>query len=223
MAVGSAVSPSERACRARVRCLRGCEPLAVGMRIGTRVSRYATSFRPFGQDAEIEFRGWRGCQRCSRQAGISHPKKLFDEGKADLPVVFVRNRLCLLARPGLAVDMAKPLGRCLDPANKVATWTPKMIRPGDYAWALFAKVNALRPGARAALEAKALMLVGARKNSAGAASGPQRRCPAQGRGPRQSTSSCPTARAAMPPPTSYRASRCSRCPTQLAIMPQTMA
>ena len=95
-------------------------------------------------------------------ADFGHPKKLFDEGKADPPVVFVRNRLCLLARPGLAVDMADPLAAMLDPANKLGTSTPKNDPSGDYAWALFAKADALRPGARAALEAKALCWWGAK-------------------------------------------------------------
>ncbi len=48
----------------------------------------------------------------------------------------------------------------LDPAVKLGTSTPKADPSGDYAWALFRKADALRPGAYAALDAKALKLTG---------------------------------------------------------------
>ncbi len=48
----------------------------------------------------------------------------------------------------------------LDPAVRVGTSTPKADPSGDYAFALFAKAEALKPGAKAALEAKALQLTG---------------------------------------------------------------
>jgi ABC-type molybdate transport system substrate-binding protein len=48
----------------------------------------------------------------------------------------------------------------LDPATRLATSTPHADPGGDYAWAVFARAEALHPGAKSALEAKALMLVG---------------------------------------------------------------
>ena len=48
----------------------------------------------------------------------------------------------------------------LDPAVRVGTSTPKADPSGDYAFALFAKAEAFKPGARAALEGKALQLTG---------------------------------------------------------------
>ena len=48
----------------------------------------------------------------------------------------------------------------LDPKIRVATSTPGADPGGDYAWAVFTRAEALHPGAKAALEAKALKLVG---------------------------------------------------------------
>jgi len=94
-------------------------------------------------------------------ASLEHAARLEQAGRTAAPaVVFVRNRLCAIARPGLAADAATLLDRMLDPAVRLGTSTPRADPSGDYAWALFARAEALRPGARAALEAKALQLVG---------------------------------------------------------------
>jgi molybdate transport system substrate-binding protein len=65
------------------------------------------------------------------------------------------------ARPGLALTSATLLSAMLDPAVKLGTSTPKADPSGDYAWAMFAKADAVTPGSRAKLEAKALQLMGA--------------------------------------------------------------
>jgi hypothetical protein len=52
------------------------------------------------------------------------------------------------------------LDRLLDPGVRLATSTPGADPAGDYAWAVFARADALRAGARAALEAKAKQLFG---------------------------------------------------------------
>jgi len=75
-------------------------------------------------------------------------------------VLFARNRLCALVKPGLKVDSANLLDRMLDPAIKLATSTPKADPSGDYALEVFAKAESIRPGARAALEKKAAQLTG---------------------------------------------------------------
>jgi ABC-type molybdate transport system substrate-binding protein len=94
-------------------------------------------------------------------ASLEHATTLERSGKAVAPaVVFVRNRLCLVTRPGVAVPAAGILAMLLDPAIKVGTSTPRADPSGDYAWALFRRADALQPGARPALEAKALQLVG---------------------------------------------------------------
>jgi len=93
-------------------------------------------------------------------ADMDHPGRLEKQGKA-MPVrLFARNRLCALAAPQAAVTTETLLARMLDPAVKLGISTPKADPSGDYAWALFAKADAVQPGARAKLEAKALKLTG---------------------------------------------------------------
>jgi ABC-type molybdate transport system substrate-binding protein len=75
-------------------------------------------------------------------------------------VLFARNGLCALVRPGLAVDQKNLLDRMLDPGIKLGTSTPKSDPSGDYAWEVFRKAEALRPGAFATLSSKALQLMG---------------------------------------------------------------
>ncbi len=94
-------------------------------------------------------------------ADLGHPKKLADAGLADGKVaVFARNQLCALAKDGLRLTPATLLDTMLDPAVRVGTSTPKADPSGDYAFALFAKAETFKPGARAALEGKALQLTG---------------------------------------------------------------
>ena len=94
-------------------------------------------------------------------ANMAHPESLAAAGKASSVVLFARNRLCALVRPGLAVTPATLLEQMLRPHVKVGTSTPKADPSGDYAFEVFGKAEALQAGARAALEAKALKLSGA--------------------------------------------------------------
>jgi ABC-type molybdate transport system substrate-binding protein len=91
---------------------------------------------------------------------MEHPGTLSKAGKAGPVRRFARNRLCALAAPGLKVDTATLLERMLDPAVKLGTSTPKADPSGDYAFALFARADRVRPGAKAILEKKALKLTG---------------------------------------------------------------
>ena len=93
-------------------------------------------------------------------ANMEHPQALAHAGRAGPARAFARNRLCALARPELDVDSDTLLERMLDPAVKLGTSTPKADPSGDYAFELFAKADALRHGARATLERKALKLTG---------------------------------------------------------------
>jgi molybdate transport system substrate-binding protein len=93
-------------------------------------------------------------------ANMEHPQALAATNRSGPVVLFARNRLCALARAGLAVTPADLLDRMLDPQIKLATSTPKADPSGDYAFEVFRKAEALRPGARAALEKKALQLTG---------------------------------------------------------------
>jgi molybdate transport system substrate-binding protein len=93
-------------------------------------------------------------------ADMGNPQKLALEGKAGPVVLFARNRLCAIARPGFALSTDTLLTVMLDPKTKLGTSTPKADPSGDYAWEVFRKADAVKPGDRAALEAKALQLTG---------------------------------------------------------------
>jgi ABC-type molybdate transport system substrate-binding protein len=60
----------------------------------------------------------------------------------------------------LDVTSASVVERMLDPATKLGTSTPKVDPSGDYAWAVFRKVDQLQPGSFAKLDQKALKLIG---------------------------------------------------------------
>ena len=94
-------------------------------------------------------------------ANMEHPKSLHDAGKSGGVTMFARNRLCALVRPGLNVSSESLLTTLLDPQIKVGTSTPKADPSGDYAFDVFARAEKLKPGAKGALEAKAIKLTGA--------------------------------------------------------------
>ena len=98
-------------------------------------------------------------------ANMEHPKALHDAGKSAAVVLFARNRLCALVKPGLPVDSAGILTRMLDANVKLGISTPKADPSGDYAIDVFRKADALKPGAQAALESKALQLTGAKDSA----------------------------------------------------------
>jgi len=93
-------------------------------------------------------------------ANMAHPQKLTAAGKSTATVVFARNRICVAARPDVALTSANLLQKLLDPQVKIGTSTPRADPGGDYAWALFDKADTVRPGAGATLKAKAQQLVG---------------------------------------------------------------
>jgi molybdenum ABC transporter molybdate-binding protein len=93
-------------------------------------------------------------------ANMEHPQALANAKKSGPVVLFARNRLCALVRPGLAVESATLLDRMLHAGVKLGTSTPRADPSGDYAWEVFRKADKLRPGAFATLETKALQLTG---------------------------------------------------------------
>ena len=93
-------------------------------------------------------------------ANLEHPQALAGMKRSGAVVLFARNKLCALARPGLTVTPASILDLMLDPQVKLATSTPKADPSGDYAWEMFRKAESTKPGALAVLSKKALQLVG---------------------------------------------------------------
>jgi molybdenum ABC transporter molybdate-binding protein len=93
-------------------------------------------------------------------ADFGNPRALAQAGLTGPVVLFARNELCAFARPEIALTRETLLERMLDPAIKLGTSTPRADPSGDYAFQVFARAEVQRPGAKAALEAKALQLTG---------------------------------------------------------------
>lgn len=93
-------------------------------------------------------------------ANMAHPRKLAAAGIGGPVMLFARNRLCAIAQPGLAVTSETLLEVMLRPEVRLGTSTPKADPSGDYAWELFGKTDALKPGSLKLLDGKALKLTG---------------------------------------------------------------
>ena len=93
-------------------------------------------------------------------ADTGHPQRLASGGGWQAPAVFVRNVMCALTSDQINATPATLLATRLNPQVRLGTSTPLADPSGDYAWALFRKADAVQPGAYAALDAKALKLVG---------------------------------------------------------------
>ena len=91
-------------------------------------------------------------------ADMGNPQALTQTGKAGPTVMFARNHLCALVRPGFKVTPETLLATMLKPSVKIGTSTPKFDPAGDYAWEMFQKADLQRPGSRATLEGKAVKI-----------------------------------------------------------------
>jgi molybdate transport system substrate-binding protein len=94
-------------------------------------------------------------------------------GSDGLVVPFARNRMCMVTPGRLGITPGNLLDHMLSPAFRLATSTPGADPGGDYALAVFARADAVHPGAQATLIGKALTLVG----------GPRSITPLPGHGP----------------------------------------
>jgi molybdate transport system substrate-binding protein len=93
-------------------------------------------------------------------ADTGHPRALVASGWAAATRTFARNRMCVLAGPRAQVDSERVLDVMLDPAISLGTSTPGADPSGDYAWLVFRRADAVRPGAFDILERKARTLTG---------------------------------------------------------------
>ncbi len=93
-------------------------------------------------------------------ADLAAPNRLADVRKDTLVVPFVRNRMCVAAKPSVGLTEANLLDKMLSPDLRLATSTPGNDPGGDYALAVFKRAEALRAGAEKRLTDKALKLVG---------------------------------------------------------------
>jgi molybdate transport system substrate-binding protein len=102
-------------------------------------------------------------------ANMAHPQSLAASGRSSPVVLFARNRLCALVKPGLSVTPDTLLATMLRDDIKLGTSTPKADPAGDYAIAVFAKAEGVKSGSRMTLERKAQQLTGGPSSSAGPA------------------------------------------------------
>lgn len=95
-------------------------------------------------------------------ANLAHPQALHAAGRAGPVRCFCANALCALVASGVAVSSEDLPERLLDPALRVGISTPGADPSGDYAWALFDRIETLpgHAGSAARLKAKALQLTG---------------------------------------------------------------
>jgi molybdate transport system substrate-binding protein len=91
---------------------------------------------------------------------MEHPRRLHEAGLFGEPVCFARNEICAVVRRDLAIGPAGLVDAMLDPELMLATSTPGADPSGDYAEMVFARIDHLRPGAGAALTARARRLLG---------------------------------------------------------------
>jgi molybdate transport system substrate-binding protein len=89
-------------------------------------------------------------------ADLASPRKLEAQGRTTVPVIaFARNRMCIVSRRSAGVTVANLIDQMLAAGVRLKTSTPIADPSGDYAWSIFKKIEAVRPGAQATLERKA--------------------------------------------------------------------
>jgi molybdate transport system substrate-binding protein len=89
-------------------------------------------------------------------ADLGSPRKLEAQDRTTVPVIaFARNRMCVVSQRSAGLTAANLIERLLANDARLKTSTPIVDPSGDYAWSIFRKVDALRPGAQAILERKA--------------------------------------------------------------------
>ena len=89
-------------------------------------------------------------------ADVGSPRKLESQGRTVVPVaVIARNRMCIVSRRSAGVTADNLIDRMLAKDVRLKTSKPVDDPSGDYAWAIFDRIEALRPGSGAILKEKA--------------------------------------------------------------------
>ncbi len=91
-------------------------------------------------------------------ADVGNPAALQAEGLAGPVINFASNRIVAVVRSNEGINQANLLTSLLNPAVRVGTSTPVFDPQGDYEEQVFADADALVPGAKATLDAKAQRL-----------------------------------------------------------------
>ena len=89
-------------------------------------------------------------------ADLGSPRKLEAQGRTVVPTAAIaRNRMCIVSRRSAGVTASNLIDRMLKREVRLKTSTPIADPAGDYAWAIFDRVDAIRPGDGTKLKEKA--------------------------------------------------------------------
>ncbi|MGH8110535.1 MAG: substrate-binding domain-containing protein [Rhodanobacteraceae bacterium] len=89
-------------------------------------------------------------------ADLGSPRKLQQAGRTAVPALaFARNRMCIVSPRSAGVTPDNLVEKMLVPTTRVWTSTPVVDPGGDYAAAIFDRIDALHPDTGAALKSRA--------------------------------------------------------------------
>lgn len=95
-------------------------------------------------------------------ADLGSPRKLEAGGLTVLPpTAFARNRMCVVSRRDAKLTADNLIDKLLVPTLRLKTSTPIADPSGDYAWAIFDRIDQLRPGTGMGLKARASIVMSA--------------------------------------------------------------
>lgn len=100
-------------------------------------------------------------------ANMAHPQRLVSIGLAKDALRFARNRLAIIARADFGLATENVADVLSNPSICIGTSTPGDDLSGDYAFEMFDRLEADRPGLGNALKSYALQLVGGRNSQPG--------------------------------------------------------
>lgn len=93
-------------------------------------------------------------------ADLGSPRTLTSAGLTMVPTIaFAKNRMCIVSRRAAHVTASNLIEQMLKPAVRVKTSKPVADPSGDYAWAIFDRIDALQPGKGKILKEKAERLM----------------------------------------------------------------
>ena len=89
-------------------------------------------------------------------ADVGSPRKLEAQGRTVVPVIpFARNRMCIVSPRSMGLSASNLIDHMLEQNVRLKTSTPLVDPAGDYAWAIFDRIEAQHPGSAERLKAKA--------------------------------------------------------------------
>jgi molybdate transport system substrate-binding protein len=91
-------------------------------------------------------------------ADIGHARKLVDDGRASVMVMFARNTVCLLSPASFGATTETALQKMSSAGARIGVSPPKADPLGDYTVQLFKLADQVKPGSTIALQSHAVVL-----------------------------------------------------------------